>query len=420
MIKKIQIAFGISLLSTSAFAQVGNKKLDGLQFNTITTALPFMSITPDSKAGALGDAGTAMASNAYSMYWNTSALNFAKSKSQVGLSYTPWLRGITNDINLSYLSGYSRFGKRHVAGGSLRFFSLGEITFTDNNGAVLRTDKPSEYEFLGGYALKLAERISLGVNGKFAYSNLTGGFVTPGAETKPGTAGAADISFTYYNDKVKLKGKKGIYTFATTINNIGNKVSYSSALKRDFIPTNLKIGNSYKLISDDYNAFTFLLDFQKLLVPTPPTFKKFTSGEILSGKNNNVGVIQGMLQSFGDAPGFFEKDGDGKIITDTDGEGVIKKGSKFREELREINIAFGTEYSYRDQFFVRTGLFLEHPTKGNRRFVTFGFGLNYKILTFDLSYIAAAKTHPLANTWRFSLLFNLNAPAPETGDATPE
>lgn len=414
MIQKIQLLTLSLLVNFGLFAQAN---LSDLQFNTITTAMPFVSITPDSRAGAMGDAGTALAPSAYSMYWNTSSLNFAKEKSQIGLSYTPWLRALTNDIHLTYLSGYSRFGKRHVAGGSIRFFSLGEIAFTDANAQVIRTDKPSEWEILGGYALKLSDKLSLGVNGKFIYSNLTGGLVVAGAQTKAGVAGAADISFTYYNDEVRLNGKKGVYTFATTINNVGNKVAYSVNSKRDFLPTNLKIGNSYKTKIDEYNSFTFSVDLQKLLVPTPPIY---IGGELYSGKNNDVGVVQGMLQSFGDAPGFFEKDADGATVVNDNGDPVIAKGSKAREELREINLAFGVEYSYFDRFYLRAGAFIEHPTKGNRRFGTFGAGLKYKIMTFDLSYILAAKTHPLANTLRFSLLFSLFNQSVSNSDAKPE
>jgi hypothetical protein len=170
-----------------------------LQLNTITTALPFMAITPDSRAGGMGDAGTALSPSSTSVYWNTSGISFAKDKSELSLSYTPWLRQLTNDIHLSYLAGYYKINNTHSVGGSLRFFSLGEITFTDASGNVLREDKPSEYELTGAYAFKLSDKLSIGVNGKFAYSNLTGGLTVGGVNTKPGIVGAADLSFTYFN-----------------------------------------------------------------------------------------------------------------------------------------------------------------------------------------------------------------------------
>jgi hypothetical protein len=217
-----------------------------LQLNTITTALPFMAITPDSRAGGMGDAGTALSPTSTSVYWNSSMLSFAKEKSELSLSYTPWLRQLTNDISLSYLAGYYRINKIHTIGGSLRYFSLGEITFTDISGNVLRDDKPSEFELTGAYAFRLAKKLSIGINGKFAYSNLTGGLTVGGVNTKAGVVGAADFSITYRNDDAKIGNTDGTYTFATTLNNLGNKVAYSELSKRDFIPMNLKIGNAFE------------------------------------------------------------------------------------------------------------------------------------------------------------------------------
>ncbi|NCA20463.1 MAG: hypothetical protein EBS86_04925, partial [Crocinitomicaceae bacterium] len=191
------------LINFISFAQPGASDND-LQLNTITTALPFMSITPDSRAGGMGDAGTALSPNSTSIYWNTSGLSFAKQKSEISISYTPWLRQLTNDISLSYLAGYIKLNKIHTVGGSLRYFSLGEITFTDASGNVIRDDKPSEFELTGAYAFKLSDKFSIGMNGKFAYSNLTGGLTVGGVNTKPGVVGAADLSFSYYNDEAKI------------------------------------------------------------------------------------------------------------------------------------------------------------------------------------------------------------------------
>ena len=216
-----------------------------LQLNTITTSLPFMAITPDSRAGGMGDAGTALSPSSTSIYWNTSILSFAKQKSEISMSYTPWLRQLTNDISLSYLSAYYKINKTHTVGGSLRYFSLGEITFTDAQGNVLRDDKPSEFELTGAYAFRLGKRFSIGINGKFAYSNLTGGIPVAGVNTIPGIVGATDLSFTYLNDEAKIGKIKGVYTSAITFNNIGNKVAYSELSRRDFIPMNMKIGNSF-------------------------------------------------------------------------------------------------------------------------------------------------------------------------------
>ncbi len=407
-----------SLLSLSAFAQGGATDQD-LQLNTITTAVPFASITPDSRAGGMGDAGTALSASSTSIYWGTAMLSFAEEKSEISLSYTPWLRQLTNDIHLSYLSGYYRVNERHSVGGALRYFSLGEITFTDASGNVILDDKPAEFELTGGYAFKLTDRMSVGMNGKFIYSNLTGGLTINGVDTRAGVAGAADLSFAYSNDDAKIGKTKGVYTFAATINNVGNKIVYSSANaeNRDFLPMNLKIGNSFTAKYDAYNKVTFSLDLQKLLVPTPQKAEKISSSEVyVFGQPNNVGVIAGMLQSFTDAPGELAQDASGNFISDGNGGYEIQKGSRLKEELSEINIAAGLEYWYNNVFAIRSGFFYEHPTKGNRQFVNFGAGLKYNKFGIDISYLAALKRqNPLANTLRFTLRFSLDS----KGTATP-
>lgn len=387
----------------AAFAQNGGASQGDLQLNAITTSLPFMSITPDSRAGGMGDAGTALSGTSASVYWNTSSLIFAKEKTEIGLSYVPWLRQLTNDIHLSYLSGYHQISDRHVFGGAVRYFNLGEITYTTESAQVIRTDKPSEWELTGAYGFRLTDKMAIGVNGKFAYSNLTGGIPQAGVISKPAIAGASDLSFTYYNDNVSYGSTKGEYTFAATINNIGNKVSYSELNRRDFIPMNLKIGNALKFDFDDYNSITWSTDLQRLLVPTPPIIDNGT-GDILAGKNNDVGVISGMLQSFYDAPGTPVKDQQGNIETNDDGTYVIAKNSRFKEELAEINIATGLEYWYNDLLALRTGFFYENKNKGGRQFMNLGFGLKYNNFNIDMSYLLAIgnRNSPLANTLRFT------------------
>ena len=302
-----------------------------LQLNTITTSLPFLAITPDSRAGGMGDAGTALSANSTSIYWNTSLLSFAEQKSEVSLSYTPWLRQLTNDIHLSYRAGYKQINKIHSVGGALRFFSLVEITFTDINGDVLRDDKPSEFELVGAYAFRLADRFSIGVNGKFAYSNLTGGLTVAGVNTKPGIVGAADLSFSYFNDDAHIGNTDGTYTFGLTINNVGNKVSYSELSRRDFIPMNLKIGNSFLAEFDEYNKVTFSLDLQRLLVPTPAIYKLIDGNyQMLAGMNGDIGIISSMMQSFYDAPGVLAEDENGDYIQNQDGTYQIVEGTRLK------------------------------------------------------------------------------------------
>lgn len=408
--KTIVVTLFISILSlTTTFAQNSgaSEDLNILQMNTITTALPFLSITPDSRAGAMGEAGTALSGNSTSIYWNTSMLSFAEKKSEIGVSYVPWLRQITNDISLSYVSGYVRLNERHSVGGSLRYFSLGQISFTDASGNLLRDDKPSEFELVGAYAFKLNDRMSVGLNGKFAYSNLTGGLIVGGVDTKPGRIGAADLSFTYFNPNAKLGQGEGEYVFATTINNVGNKVSYSELARRDFIPMNLKIASSYKAKMDSYNSVLFALELQKLLVPTAPLYD--VDGTLMSGRNNDIGVIAGLTQSFFDAPGVVERDENGDYIKNDDGSYQVKKGTRLKEELTEINIATGIEYWYNNVFALRTGFFYENRNKGNRKYFNFGVGFKYNSLGIDMSYLAAVngKNNPLANTIRFTLRYTI-------------
>jgi len=400
-------------VAQNAFAQPtsGSGVTDNdLQLNTITTSLPFMAITPDSRAGGMGDAGTALSANSTSVYWNTSLLSFAKQKSEVSLSYTPWLRQLTNDIHLSYLAGYKQLNKVHSIGGALRYFSLGEITFTDINGDVLRDDKPSEFELVGAYAFRLADRFSIGVNGKFAYSNLTGGLTVAGVNTKPGVVGAADLSFSYFNDDAHIGNTDGTYTFGMTINNIVNKVSYSELSRRDFIPMNLKIGNSFLAEFDEYNKVTFSLDLQRLLVPTPAIYKLIDGDFVmLAGMNGDVGIITSMMQSFYDAPGVLATDENGDYIQNTDGTYQVVKGTRLKEELAEINIAAGAEWWYSDVLALRGGVFYENKNKGNRQFLNLGASLKYNMFAIDFSYLASlnGRQSPLANTLRFTLRLNL-------------
>ncbi|MES2557242.1 MAG: type IX secretion system outer membrane channel protein PorV [Bacteroidota bacterium] len=410
MLHKILVLVAVSF-SFQAFSQGSGVTDEQLQLNTITTSMPFLSIVPESRGGAMGDAGTALSANSTSIFWNTAMLNFSDDDAEVSVSYTPWLRKLTNDIHLSYVSGYKRLGDRQAIAASLRYFSLGEITFTNADASVIRNDKPSEFEIAVGYAFKLSERNSIGINGKFAYSNLTGGLVVAGAQTKAGVAGIADISYAYRNKDIKWFGYNGVIAFGTTINNIGNKIAYSELAVRDFLPMNLKIGSAYTAELDKYNKLTYSLEVQKLLVPTPPIMQLNTSTseyELISGKNNDVGVIAGLVQSFYDAPGRVQEDENGDYVQNDDGSYAVVKGTKFKEELTEINIATGLEYWYNNVFALRGGFFYENKNKGDRKFFTAGIAIQYNIFGLDISYLAALKRdNPLANTLRFTLRFKL-------------
>jgi hypothetical protein len=377
-----------------------------IQLNTITTAVPFLLINPDSRAGGMGEIGAATSADMYSIYWNTSKLAFAKEKMGFSTSYSPWLRAIAQDMHLSFLTGYYKINDKQAVTGSLRFFSLGNITFTDEAANKIRDFVPSEFEFTGGYALKLSEKLALGMNGKFVFSNLTGGTLVAGANTKPATAGAADVSLSYFENDMKIAGNRAELGLGLVLSNIGNKVSYTNASgPRDFLPANLRLGSALSIDPDEYNRFTFGIDVNKLLVPTPPLQPNSTNNPtpFLVGRDNNVPVIAGIFQSFYDAPGRILYDANNEAVIEN-GEVQIKSGSRFGEELREINFGIGTEYVYNKTIAVRAGYFHEHRSKGNRRYLTFGLGMRYSKLAIDLSYIASlVQQNPLANTLRFSL-----------------
>lgn len=404
--KRLSILIATALSAKFSIAQVvGNstqtETASNVQLNTITTAVPFLIITPDSRAGALGDAGVATSPDVNSFHWNTAKLAFSESKTEFGLSYSPWLRQLVDDIHLSYLAGYHKLSKRHVIGGSLRYFSLGNITFTDQLGNAIRDFNPNEFEILGGYAFKLNDYFSVGINGKFVYSNLTGGVNIQSSSSKPGIAGATDLSFSYFNSEGNVGRYDATWSAGATVSNIGNKISYTDAATTDFLPTNLRLGTALKLDFDQYNSLTTTVDFNKLLVPTTPYYDPDGSGDIISGRDSDVGVVTGILQSFYDAPGV--------VDTDDNGDYYVVKGSRLKEELSEITIGGGLEYMYADILALRVGYFNEAVTKGNRKYLTFGAGVYYSSFGLDVSYLASVtQNNPLANTIRFSLKLNLD------------
>lgn len=368
-------------------------KAQQVQLNTITTAVPFLMIAPDSRSGAMGDAGVALSPDANSVHWNMSKLCFSEKPMEFSVSYSPWLRSLVNDMSLSYLSGYKKLDKNRAIGGSLRYFSLGNITFTDEYGTSIRDFTPAEFALDLGISQKLSKNFGVGFTGRFVNSNLTGSTNIQGAESKPGRTGAVDISSFYTNQDLRIKGKKIGVNVGLNISNIGAKMRYTNTANRDFIPTNLRLGTAVTTHLDDYNKITFTLDLNKLLVPTPPIYNGDT---LVSGYDRNVGVASGIIQSFYDAPG------------QLDNNNQVVKGSIGREELREINFGGGMEYWYADQFAVRAGYFYEDLTKGNRQFITLGAGLKYQVLTIDMSYlVSTTQQNPLANTLRFSLRFTV-------------
>ena len=313
--------------------------------NTISTSVPFLSIAPDSRAGAMGDVGVATSPDQNSIHWNASKLAFIEKEQGYSLSYTPWLQDLVPEISLSYLTGYKKLNDRSAVASSLRYFSLGEIQFTGGDGQNLKKFSPNEFALDGAYAMKLSENFSAGLAMRYIYSNLTGGItVEGGGATKPGNSFAVDLSSYYQSDVFELNEKDAYWAAGINLSNLGNKISYTDGGEEHFLPMNARLGGSLFMELDEYNSISFALDINKLLVPTTPVYDSLGTGadNIVAGKDPNVGVIQGIFQSFSDAPG----------------------GGQ--EELNELMYSIGAEYWYMKQFAFRGGYFHEHETKGGR------------------------------------------------------
>ncbi len=378
--KRMIIALSVLMLFTFTFPFVVNGQEGN---NPITTTVPFLLIAPDARSGALGDAGVSSSPDVFSQHWNPAKYPFSDKNMGVSISYNPWLKKLVNDISLTYVTLYKKFNENQVISGSILYFTLGGITFTDEYGNTIGDFKPNEFAIDASYSRLLTDNLSAGITGRFINSNLTQNQNVGTTATQPGRTGAADIS-VYYQKKIKInKQKDAVFAAGLNISNIGAKISYTeSKLQRDFIPTNLRIGPSLTLDIDPYNSLAFMVDFNKLLVPTPPVYN---SDSTTLGKSTDVGVVTGIFQSFSDAP------------------------YGFKEELHEIMYSFGTEYWYNKQFALRGGYFYEHKYKGNRKYFTIGAGLKYNIFGLDFAYLIPVETrNPLENTLRFSLLLDFD------------
>lgn len=390
----LQIVFTINI-GISQSNVIGSDRI-----NTITTSVPFLLIGPDSRAGGMGECGVATSPDVNSMHWNPAKYAFADKKLGIGVSYTPWLRNLVPDINLAYLAGYGKLDKNSTIAASLRYFSLGNITFTDVVGNTIGNYKPNEFAVDVAYARKLGKNFSGSMAMRYINSNLTSGIVlSNGTTTRPGRSFAVDISMFYQNTKIELGEKKADLNFGLNISNVGSKISYTDnalASSKNFIPINMKLGSSLRIHLDEYNTFAFAVDLNKLLVPTPPIYKIGNDNQveldasglpvIEKGKNPYRSVPEGIFGSFNDAPG------------------------GMKEELKEIIYQVGMEYWYDKQFAVRAGYFHEDKTKGNRKFFTLGAGVKYNVFGLDFAYlIPTVNRHPLQNTLRFTLTFDFEA-----------
>jgi hypothetical protein len=353
------------------------------EFRVITTAVPFLSITPDARSAGLGDAGAALSPDQNSVYWNPGKLAHVQRDMGGSISVSPWLRGLgVNDVYLGYLSGFYKINKQSAVGLGFTYFNLGSIQMTDITGASMGTLNPNELAICPTYSRILSKSLSLGVGIKYFHSNLSGSIGTTGQDARPANSVAVDLGM-YYKKELSLGGSPANFAFGLALSNMGPKISYNDKDLRYFIPTTLRMGPALTVELDPYNKMTFLFDIAKTLVPTP-------SGDTVPTNQSEESWITGMGTSLYQAP---------------DG---------FKEKMQELMIGGGVEYWYDNQFAVRAGYFHESRNKGNRRYFTAGVGIRYQTFGLDFAYLLPVQTnHPLAETLRFSLLFDLDLPKKE-------
>lgn len=389
--KKILLVVAILLLSNSIFAQLDNnnlaidelsgKVIDGNRI--ISTGVPLLIIAPDARSGAMGDVGVASKPDANSLHWNAAKLAFMQNKTGVSFTYSPWLRELVSDIELLYLGGYYKVNERSTLGASLTYFSLGSIDFFDQEGMATGTYKPNEFAMDLAYTMKLNENFSISLTGRYIRSDLTQGQNVGTTQTHAANAGAADLGL-YYQKAIKAT-RPSEYALGLQISNLGSKISYSDNMDSEFLPANLRLGGRYTTNLDQFNQISVMMDFNKLLVPTPPVYNDST-GAIFAGMDPNVGVFQGAIQSFYDAP------------------------NGFKEEIQEISLSIGAEYWYNKVLALRAGYFYEAKNKGARQYLTLGAGIKYNVMGLDISYLiatSALNNNPLKNTLRVGLNFDL-------------
>lgn len=387
------VCLGVAIISSlDGIAQSTTLNGQDDDRRVITTAVPFIAFAPDSRASGMGDVGVATSPDANSVQWNNGKLAFIDQKFGASISYSPWLASITNDMHLYYLSGFYKIDRLQTIAVSMRYFDLGSIQLTDDQGDELGVDNPREGAFDATYSRKLSENLGIGVTARYIWSNIASS-VSSGV-SQNGNSVAVDLG-TYYQKDVQLFRTNSNLALGLHISNVGQKLTYSTDDFEDFIPINMRLGAALKLELDPLNTLTFAVDFNKLLVPTPPIYEYDENGDLVydqngdrviaKGENPDRNLLAGMFGSFSDAP---------------DG---------FSEEMAEVMIASGIEYWYRELFAARAGYFYEAESKGGRQYFSLGVGLRYQKFGVDFSYlIPGEQNHPLAETIRFSLLFNFD------------
>jgi hypothetical protein len=393
LINLLLFAVSLTVFTQTVKAQTGPEP------NIIQTAVPFLMIAPDSRAGGMGELGASSEPDINSQYWNAAKYPFMAHRFGFALSYTPWLSELLSDVYLINLVGFYRIDDYQVISASLRRISANQIIFTNNFGTPQGIILPGEFAVDAGYSRKLSAFFSGGMVLRFIYADLTGGQSPGGGNTKAAMALAGDLGFFYRKPVLRLDNLIGTLALGLQVSNVGNKISYTADQEESFLPMNLRLGGAFTLRKGERHSLSLMSDINKLLVPTPPVWLTTSTGApaltpqgnpiIQYGKNPYVSVPQGILQSFWDAPGVLQEDG---------------SRSRFREELYEIAIGVGLEYWYNGVMAIRWGYFHENERKGARRFLTAGAGINYKFISLDGSYLIPTKSrHPLADTYRLTL-----------------
>lgn len=372
------------MLALAALTVRAEDKRD--MFNPINTSVTSQSIAPDARAAGFGDVGAATEADVNSQYWNPAKYPFSISRAGVGLNYTPWLRQLVSDMDLAYLSGFYRIGNYSAISSSLRYFSLGEVYINFNNLSEDNlTINPYELSFDVAYSLMLSEKFSIAAGLRWIYSDLTYNYSD---NSSPGSAFAADLAW-YYQDYINLGSRECQLGLGMNVSNIGTKINFGGDDNSEFIPTNMRLGASLVVPVDEYNRFTIAADANKLLVPTyPKQFEGETTEDYQERVQKNyydISSIRGIFKSFSDAP------------------------NGFKEELEEIQLSLGAEYSYNDRFAIRAGYHHEAANKGNRKYFTVGAGFKMSVFSLDAGYvISTAKSNPLDQTLRLTLSFDMD------------
>lgn len=386
---------GLAALLTLVFADTGGLKAQTTTapISVITTAVPFLRISPDARAGGMGDLGLATSPDAASSFYNLAKTPFAKKDIGIGLTYTPWLKDLgLNDVYLMAASGYKKIDANQAISGSIRYFSLGDIAFTDITGQPSGNGRPREFGIDAGYSRKLGDKLSVGLTARYIYSNLAAGYASSIVTYQPGKTFAADISFFYHG----ATDEAGGWNFGLALTNLGGKVGYTNdATQKDYIPADIGLGTTYTIVPNEDNRLTFGLDLHKLLVPAYPA--SVDNGGPVDSANqynyHNEPITSSWFKSFS-GPGQFQ----------------------------DISASLGAEYAYQDQFFVRAGYYYENPNRGDRKYISVGVGLKYNVMNLNFSYLvpsgSGTNRSPLSNTLRFGLSFDLDSNSDSNGSST--